>query len=374
VLQTGIVPDTTWTHIAGTYEVGGMMTIYINGQMAGEIVASPNNHSFNTNPFRIGIAPWDINALGFFGYIDEVRYWNIVLEESTIRDWMHKDMDIAHPNNGSLTLYHKYDEGTGDTTADASGLSNDGTLIGALWLPSTVPFKGTFDLFENEVRGVWAGQTQANSAILTFSGSDFTGEQSAVFANSDGGYDLIAQPSTTYNYSLDKVWRVTTQGDIPPNLEVSFDLSPFSFVQFEEVFLLLNGQPDFSDATTISGTVNGSTFTVPADFFILDGMYYTLGFKQEGLSADEIKNSELDIDITPNPNNGHFQLSIENPLADKLHFKLTDPTGKLLFEKSIFTGQQAFNDSFDFSHLSKGIYFVQLSDEKSVSLGKMIIE
>ena len=32
VLQTGLVPDTTWTHIAGTYQVGGMMTIYINGQ------------------------------------------------------------------------------------------------------------------------------------------------------------------------------------------------------------------------------------------------------------------------------------------------------------------------------------------------------
>ena len=55
--------------MAGSYEVGGMLTIYVNGEKVGERAASAVPVNPNTNPFRIGIAPWDVNALGLVGFM-----------------------------------------------------------------------------------------------------------------------------------------------------------------------------------------------------------------------------------------------------------------------------------------------------------------
>ncbi len=50
-----------------------------------------------------------------------------------------KDNSIL-TNSAGLVAYYKFDEGTGTTTADASGNGNNGTLVGATWqVPSTSP-------------------------------------------------------------------------------------------------------------------------------------------------------------------------------------------------------------------------------------------
>ena len=286
---------------------------------------------------------------------------------------MHKDLGTGHPDLNSLALYHKYDEGTGDVTADQSLIGNDGTLIGALWLPSTVPFEGTFDLFDNEVRGVWAGQNEASSDIMTLTGSGIIGDQSIVFSNSDGGYDFINQIAPEYNLSLEKVWRVTTQGDLPPSLEVSIDISQLTLVQISEMFLLFDDTPDFSNATAVPGTFDTNTFTVPAGFFF-DEFYYTLALKQTNLSAGEINNPAFDFEISPNPNNGQFQLTIQKADTDQLQFKLIDISGKMMFEKTIYPLQGEYSEAFDFGDLSKGVYLLQLNDGQSFSTRKVVLD
>ena len=373
VLQTGEVPDTIWTHIAGTYEVGGMLTIYINGQKIGEVAASTGLHDFNSNPFRIGIAPWDTNALGFFGYIDEVRYWDAVLDEASLRDWMHKDLSGTHPDFTNLGLYHKYDEGINETTVDLSVNGNDGALIGALWLPSTVPFKGTFDLYENEVRGVWFGQNEASSDILTLTGSGLTGDQSLVFANSGGGLEFESQAPPPYDKRLAKTWRVATQGMLEPSMEVSFDLSLLDWTNIADIALLLGSEPDFDNASSIVGTLDGTTYTVPAEVFF-DGLYYTLAFIEEGVAVEELYVSDHDFRIAPNPNDGQFQMTLENKEAKYLKLKVQDLAGRVIFNKSVNTGQGTYTESFDFSEFSKGVYLLQLSDAEKVSVRKVLVE
>lgn len=156
-LKAGFVSGIGWTHLAGTYDVGGMLAIYINGIKVGETAASSALHDFNLNPFRIGIAPWDVNALGFVGYVDEVRYWNEELDEATIRAWMHKDITDMHPNFDKLGLYLKFNESAGPTVLDESIHENHGmfsTTGGQTLEPLNLPFKGDFDLFENDVQGV----------------------------------------------------------------------------------------------------------------------------------------------------------------------------------------------------------------------------
>jgi concanavalin A-like lectin/glucanase superfamily protein/type IX secretion system substrate protein len=373
VLQVGEVPDTIWTHIAGTYEVGGMLTIYINGQNVGQVAASAGVHNFNSNPFRIGIAPWDTNALGFFGYIDEVRYWNDVLDGASIRDWMHKDLSSDHPSFSNLGMYHKYDEGIDLITADQSTNGNNGTINGGLWIPSTVPFKGVFDLYENEVRGVWFGQNEASSDIFTLTGSGLLGDQSIVFSNSGGDLDFNTSAPAPYDKRLSKSWRVTTQGSLEPSLGSSFDLSQVDLTDVADVGLLVSSTPDFNTASAIVGTLNGITYTVPAEVFF-DGLYYTLAFTEEGVSTDELYTSDQDFRITPNPNNGQFQMILENSETEELDLKLMDLTGKIIFGKNIFAGQGTFSTAYDFSDLAKGVYFLQIDNKERASTRKIIIE
>ena len=155
-LSWGTVSDIGWTHVAGTYEVGEMMAIYINGEVVGMALASNTVVNPNTSPFRIGIAPWDINALGFVGYIDEARYWQKALDGAVIKDWMHRDITADQPNYEALSFYHKYNETEGFTAEDQTANENWGVLSSTemLWEDQFLPFAGDGDLFENGVQGV----------------------------------------------------------------------------------------------------------------------------------------------------------------------------------------------------------------------------
>ncbi len=372
VLQTGVVPDTTWTHVAGTYEVGGMLTIYVNGISAGATAASSGDHTFNENPFRIGIAPWDVNALGFFGLIDELKYWNEVLDESVIRDWMHKDLDSNHPNIDNLGIYHKYDEVSGEIAGDLSGNNNSGMLIGGTWEMSIVPFKGFFDLFENAVRGVWPGQTQASSDIMTLTGTALEGDQSIVFAHSSDNNDFSTDVPGLYTKRLSRIWRGTTQGTNVPIFEAQFDLTGIDLTGIIDYALLISDTPEFANASHVTGTLDGTTVSIPEELYS-DGSYYTLGFLEEGVSVDELYDSANDFRIEPNPSQGQIRITLENETFITLNMSVMDLKGQVVFQQQLEANQGTHIQPFDFSQFAKGMYLIQLTDSNRSSTRKFII-
>jgi len=127
----------TWHHVAGVYD-GDSLTIFVDGRAYGVIddEASPGIAP-STSSFRIGNFT-ESSGYGFDGQIDDVRIWNIARSESEIQEAMYLPLEGNEPG---LVGYWKLDEGTGSTTADATGNGADGTFAGnATWTPiSTAP-------------------------------------------------------------------------------------------------------------------------------------------------------------------------------------------------------------------------------------------
>jgi len=115
-----------WHHWAFTKNaVSGDMIIYLNGELW---------HSGSGKIKLIDIQDLIIGNIhgglrNYYGKIDEFRIWDKELDQATIQDWANINIDDTHPNYGNLVAYYKYDEGTGNTTADASAFAETAEIF-----------------------------------------------------------------------------------------------------------------------------------------------------------------------------------------------------------------------------------------------------
>ena len=84
-LVGGQIPFGRWTHVAVSWRSGGAMKGYVNGVRVGLIKASQRPIGRNKEKLRIGIAPWDTNALAFGGGIDEIRLYRSQLKDHEMK-------------------------------------------------------------------------------------------------------------------------------------------------------------------------------------------------------------------------------------------------------------------------------------------------
>ena len=81
---------------------------------------------------------------------------------------------------------------------------------------------------------------------------------------------------------------------------------------------------------------------------------------------NEITNNE-EINIFPNPSSGVFRIDAGNNKLKEI--KVTDVLGRIVLVANI----NSANTTIDLSKETKGVYFVQLSDENNNSVNKKII-
>lgn len=126
-----------WNHWAFVKECGvGEMAVYLNGELW--------NYSLGRYKLMDSITSFHIgssaNNTGHYdGMIDEFRVWNKNLDQQTIIDWMHKDIDDSHPFYSNLLAYYRFDDGEGFTTEE--DLSGDTGELGGY--PQWMNYKGT---------------------------------------------------------------------------------------------------------------------------------------------------------------------------------------------------------------------------------------
>jgi len=125
-----------WNHWAMTKNaVTGDMKMYLNGTLWHSGTGKTKSMD--------GIVKFKIagssNEGRYAGFINDFRIWNKDLEESTIKDWMYKDVNNSHPNYNDLLLYYKLDEESGDVVLDYSPNGYNGTINGQ---PLRVSLKG----------------------------------------------------------------------------------------------------------------------------------------------------------------------------------------------------------------------------------------
>jgi hypothetical protein len=125
-INTGYVaPINRWTHVAIVYDKGVIKT-YANGRLVHRYAGSGiiGDHDTTRNDFRIGGRQ---SGPHFFnGLIDDVRICNRALGTREVAT-------LATPP-AKLVAHWKFDEGSGTTTADASGNGSSGTLQGPTWV------------------------------------------------------------------------------------------------------------------------------------------------------------------------------------------------------------------------------------------------
>ena len=113
-----------WQHVAATYDGNGDVHVYINGieQLLTGTPPPGNIDDHSTYDLLIGENA-DLSR-AFDGDIDEVRYWSSVLDSTSIRENMYRE--ITGSESG-LVSYWKFNEDTGNIAYDFAG-SNDGTI------------------------------------------------------------------------------------------------------------------------------------------------------------------------------------------------------------------------------------------------------
>ncbi len=94
-----------------------------------------------------------------------------------------------------------------------------------------------------------------------------------------------------------------------------------------------------------------------------DGMIVSINPTNQELSYD--------FEIFPNPNQGLFELSFEGKTnTGELTLTIFDATGRKSLEEKI----HPLSQTLDLSHLSRGVYFLQLSDELQFGIKRLVID
>ncbi len=154
----GNITTGVWTHLTMTYSMGGKFMAYVNGVPKDSIAVAALPVGTNSNPFIIGLAPWDLNSFKMNGSLDEVRIYNTALTQAEIAATMNTQIPTNTPN---LVAYWNFDEGAGATVPDHTTNANTLTLTNSpTWLvPSTCPAGPT-------VNYLWSPTTNLSSSTL----------------------------------------------------------------------------------------------------------------------------------------------------------------------------------------------------------------
>jgi hypothetical protein len=156
----------------------------------------------------------------FNGTMDELRIWNVVLDATTIQDWMCKKVTSNHPNYSSLIGYWQLDEESGAIVTDLSGNGNDGTRFG-----TTIGSSGA--AIGDASTADYASPTSVN---LTHSDGDdvivdtVTGSPTGIQIYRVGSAPNITTPPAGYN-ELDSLryWGVFVVEGTSPTYRISYN-------------------------------------------------------------------------------------------------------------------------------------------------------
>ncbi len=114
-----------WRHFAVTYS-SNMTRLYVDGQLVGQ-----RGYQLQTGDADLFLGIW--NGIRFDGKIDELRIWNVALNQTTLANWYQRQVTAAHPDYANLIGYYPMNEGAGTILQDAAGIQAPGVLLG---LPS----------------------------------------------------------------------------------------------------------------------------------------------------------------------------------------------------------------------------------------------
>lgn len=357
---SGTIPinDGEWHHVAVTFDPSAIdqIRLYVDGQLdvAGNTTV-PVDTDVNVN-VQIGRRIDEINT--FTGTIDEVRIWDIALDQGQIQNNMNKEL-CTPPDN--LVAYYTFNQGvanqdnTGETTlVDISGNGYDGTLIhfnlagdASNWVAGSEVTPGI--VTENEII----------SACDSFTWDGMTYDQSGTYSTTVAGANGC---DTVKNLDL-TIISVTTDVIEDPNEPILFasaiDADNYQWLDCSDNFAIIanENQPTFTISESgnyaVEITEGGCVDTSVCFMIVISGL-------------NDLKKEEA-ISFFPNPTQGEFSIDLKKNQTEAT-IKIYDISGKKISEQ-VFKNTNLIN-----YHLegNEGLYFVVVEIEGNI-LGRFKI-
>lgn len=248
--SSGAVPQNTWTHVAITLNAG-TLTFYTNGVASGTASVTIGQ---DNQPMNIGRQqPTYCVCNHFNGTMDELRMWNIVRTPAEILT----NMNATVPTNSvGLVAYYKFDEGTGTTTADASGNGNNGTFINnPTWqVPSTSPV--------NQI--VWSPGGATTSTLTVTTTGTYTAtitngfgcnSSTSITINAGSNASLVNLTSPTDDYSSNNILK--TASSVNGKIVATNKVTGTAKVDYRAKSVELNAGFRAENGTVFSAAIGG---------------------------------------------------------------------------------------------------------------------
>ncbi|GEM_PF-3174863 len=118
-LPSSAVAPGSWHHVTGTWRKGDAIRIYIDGELSGEMSVT-DHFLYDPDSWQPSIGSYNRSARFFDGAIDEVKVYSRTLSPGEIMREYHR---------GCLVGYWKFEEFSGETAYDSSGMGHHGTLL-----------------------------------------------------------------------------------------------------------------------------------------------------------------------------------------------------------------------------------------------------
>ena len=155
-----------WNHLAISKD-GNTLSLYVNGEDVTSVSSTGSSLNYSDLKLRIGgpSNSWPSSGQGYF--LDEFRIWNTNLDQNTIKNWMHLELDERHVSydgteSDNLVFYLNGDDIVGDNIIDHSGDGHHGKIINGLSRTnSSAPIKSSY--FSNNETAIAWGNTISNA-------------------------------------------------------------------------------------------------------------------------------------------------------------------------------------------------------------------
>jgi hypothetical protein len=211
---TKAINDDKWHHVA-VVDDGSNMVLFVDGvQLAGSIPTGGGALENSVRPWRLGMNNSCCNGpIPHQGTFDEMRFWNVPLTQTQLRDRMCKKITDTDPLYNNLAAYYNFDEPYGSSIDDKSGHLKYGSISNGA---------------TRETSGAPVGNASAHdyvSAVKTVtiahaSGENFTVTSSSGNPNGIQVYRVDEQPNSLNGAgsigAMDKYFGVFQAGGTSP--------------------------------------------------------------------------------------------------------------------------------------------------------------
>jgi hypothetical protein len=286
---TTALPLTSWSHLAATYD-GATLRLFVNGALVSSRLVA---NSILTSAGALRIGGNGLWGEFFQGRIDEVRLYNRALNAAEIA------ADMNTPISNLLMLAYGFEEGSGNSTIDASGRGHTGAVSGATWTVSG-RFGGAlqFDGVDDVVTAADTDDLDLSTALTieawVYPTNALTGWRTAVFKETAAGdaYSLYAHSATAGSRGqaiISGVKQTTATATVIPlntwtHIALTYDGTALRlFVNGVQV----NTTPATGAVTSSAGALSVGGNAIWGEYF--EGMIDEVRIYKRALSVGEIQ-------------------------------------------------------------------------------------